>query len=75
MKGRKPIILIIENSIAVTGELKSITRTAYDLKDEFDFYFVVPKGSRGIFWIKEKGFENIHELSMLECLIYLFIVF
>jgi L-malate glycosyltransferase len=63
---KKPRILIIENSIDVTGALKSITRTAYDLKDHFDFQFVIPTGSRGRPWIEGKGFNNIHELPMKE---------
>ena len=49
---KKPVILIVENSIDVTGALKSITRTAYDLKGAFDFHFVIPKKSRGRTWIE-----------------------
>ncbi len=62
----RPVVLIIENSIAVTGALKSITRTAYDLKDTFDFRFVIPKNSTGRFWIEGKGFSVIYELPMME---------
>lgn len=62
----KPRILIIENSIDVTGALKSITRTVYDLKDQFDFQFVIPKGSKGRFWIEKKGFNSVYELPMRE---------
>jgi L-malate glycosyltransferase len=62
----KPRILIIENSIDVTGALKSITRTAYDLKGHFDFQFIIPTGSRGRPWIEGKGFTGIHELPMKE---------
>jgi glycosyltransferase involved in cell wall biosynthesis len=62
----KPRILIIENSIDVTGALKSITRTAYDLKEHFEFQFVIPAGSRGRSWIEGNGFTVIHELPMLE---------
>ncbi len=58
-------ILIIENSIDVTGALKSITRTAFDLTPFFQFKFVVPKNSKGIFWIENKGFSTI-ELPMRE---------
>jgi L-malate glycosyltransferase len=64
MKKRR--ILIIENSVHVTGALKSITRTAYDLKDFYDFVFVIPTGSRGRFWIEAKGFTSIYELGMTE---------
>ncbi len=59
-------ILIIENSVDVTGALKSITRTAYDLKDYFDFCFIIPKRSRGKVWIEGKGFSDILELPIKE---------
>lgn len=63
---RKPRVLIIDNSIAVTGALKSITSSSYDLKEYFDFQFVIPKNSKGRFWIEEFGFTDIHELPMKE---------
>ena len=62
----KPRILIIDNSIAVTGALKSIVRTSYDLKDRFDFVFLIPKYSKARFWIESSGFANVYELPMLE---------
>jgi glycosyltransferase involved in cell wall biosynthesis len=66
MSNGKPNILIIENSIDVTGALKSITRTAYDLRDNFDFHFIIPKKSAGRFWIEGKGFNTIDELPLRE---------
>lgn len=62
----KPRILVIENSIALTGALKSITRTANDLKNSFDFCFVLPVNSSGRFWIEGKSFHSVFELPMLE---------
>jgi L-malate glycosyltransferase len=62
----KKNILIIENSAAVTGALKSIARTAYDLKDFFSFIFVVPANSQGRSWLERKSFGNIVELRMKE---------
>ena len=62
----KPRILIIENSIDVTGALKSITKAAFDLKADYDFQFVVPSGSRGKYLLRERGFQPIHELPMKE---------
>lgn len=62
----KPRILIIENSIDVTGALKSITRMAYDLKEHFDFQFLIPAGSRGRLLIEGMGFNIIYELPMKE---------
>jgi L-malate glycosyltransferase len=62
----KPVILVIENSIDVTGALKSITRTAFDLRSFFDFEFIIPKNSKGRFWIEDKGFNKIRELPLRE---------
>ncbi len=62
----KPKILIIDNSIDLTGALKSITRTAHDLQSFFDFTFVIPKKSKGRFWIENIGFNFIHEIPMVE---------
>lgn len=62
----KPRILVIENSIDVTGALKSITRTAHDLKDFYDFTFILPKKSRGRSLVERIGFTAIWELPMVE---------
>jgi L-malate glycosyltransferase len=59
-------ILVIDNSIDITGALKSITRTAYDLKAFFNFKFVIPVKSKGRFWIENLGFSGIRELPMSE---------
>jgi glycosyltransferase involved in cell wall biosynthesis len=63
---KKPAILIIENSVDMTGALKSIVLTANDLKDFYDFKFVIPQGSRCKQWLTEKGFSSIRELPMKE---------
>lgn len=62
---RKPKILVVDNSVDVTGALKSITRTAYDLKDVFDFVFVLPEHTKGRAWVEENG-VNAHELPLKE---------
>lgn len=62
----KPKVLIIENSIHVTGALKSVTRTAFDVRGRFDFMFVIPRGSMGRSWIEGKGFKKIFELRFIE---------
>ncbi len=62
----KPKILIIDNSVAITGALKSISRSAYDLKQYFYFYFIIPKRSTGISWIEDKGFSTIYQLPLHE---------
>jgi glycosyltransferase involved in cell wall biosynthesis len=61
----KPRILIIENSTAVTGALKSIIRSSQGLKEDYTFIFVLPKNSSAIKLVQESGFEA-HELSMKE---------
>jgi L-malate glycosyltransferase len=62
----KPKVLIIENSIAVTGALKSITHTAFHLQEYFEFQFVIPKHSKGKQWIENKRIIKIYELPMRE---------
>lgn len=62
----KPVVLVIENSVDVTGALKSITRTAQDLQGSFVFKFIIPLNSKGRSWIEGNGFVNIHELPMKE---------
>lgn len=62
----KKKILIIENSTHITGALKSITRTAFDLSAYFDFSFIIPKNSQGKSWIVNRGFSNVKELAMHE---------
>lgn len=63
---KRPAILVIDNSIDVTGALKSVVRTAFDLQQYFDFHFILPSKSRGRFWIEGKSFKSIEELRMLE---------
>ena len=62
----KKKILIIENSVHITGALKSITRSAYDLTSFFEFSFVIPKKSKSRLWIEDLGFSDIKELPMRE---------
>lgn len=59
-------ILIIENSIHVTGALKSIIRVAFDLRHLYSFVFVIPSGSQGRFLVEKFGFSTIYELPMKE---------
>ncbi|MCW5912009.1 MAG: glycosyltransferase family 4 protein [Cyclobacteriaceae bacterium] len=62
----KKRILILENSTHVTGALKSIVRTSYDLRSDFDFVFVIPTGSKGRYLIERFGFLNVYELPLKE---------
>lgn len=49
-------ILIIENSVAVTGALKAILNAANNLKADFDFRFVIPKNAQTKMLIESAGF-------------------
>jgi len=61
----RPRILILENSIDITGALVSIMRSCNDLKTNFDFLFVVPKRSNAIGYVKNAGFP-VYEFPLLE---------
>lgn len=61
----KPRILIIENSIAITGALKSIIRSSDVLKADYTFVFLLPANSSATAYVRELGFEA-YELSMKE---------
>jgi glycosyltransferase involved in cell wall biosynthesis len=62
----KPRILIIENSVDVTGALKSICAMTKELSSDFEFMFVVPSGSRSIPWINSHLSVRIFEVPMIE---------
>ncbi|HEY0770074.1 MAG TPA: glycosyltransferase family 4 protein [Sphingobacteriaceae bacterium] len=66
MPTSKPKVLIIENSIDVTGALKSVARTAFDLSAFYEFVFIIPTGSKARAWIEGKRFSNVYELPMRE---------
>jgi glycosyltransferase involved in cell wall biosynthesis len=61
----KPRILIIENSIAITGALKAILKSAQELQSYFDFFFIIPKDSQIKSNIENAGFA-VEQLSMIE---------
>lgn len=63
---RKPVVLVLENSIDVTGALKSIATAAVSLKDDFDFQFILPRESKAISWLGAKDFKKVHELPLKE---------
>lgn len=53
----KPRVLIIENSVAVTGALNSILRSSSGLSGDYDFLFLLPKKSSAINTVQSSGFE------------------
>jgi glycosyltransferase involved in cell wall biosynthesis len=62
---QKPRILIIENSTAITGALKSIMRSCDGLRDQFYFVFILPRHSKARTFVEAGGFF-VHELPMIE---------
>src|SRR5215204_6544898 len=70
----RPRILIVENSIAVTGALVSIVRSCRDLEEHFDFFFVLPKKSMARGYVLNAGFP-VYELPLKEIRKSLSIVF
>lgn len=71
----KPVVLIIDNSVGVTGAIKSITQSCFDNRDYFDFQFVIPPNSNARSIIQNKGFSKIYELPMRELKRSIFSVF
>jgi glycosyltransferase involved in cell wall biosynthesis len=57
---KKRTVLIIENSVNVTGALNSILSYAGYAQSEFEFIFVVPKGAKVSDRISFAGFEVEH---------------
>ena len=60
-----PRILIVENSVDFTGGLSSIMRSCSELKDSFDFKFLLPNKSRSISYVEALGLP-VHTLPMKE---------
>jgi glycosyltransferase involved in cell wall biosynthesis len=54
---RKPRVLILENSIDLTGAATSIARSCEILRDSFEFLFVLPKHSHAVEMLERKGFD------------------
>lgn len=63
---RKRNVLIIENSIDVTGALKSIVQTCLNNSSEFNYVFLLPRNSKASVWLKLIDFNNIVFLPMVE---------
>jgi len=55
----KPRVLIIDNSVDITGAATSIARSCEILRDSFEFLFVLPSHSLAVDLFKRKSFEVI----------------
>lgn len=61
----KPLVLIIENAVAVTGSVKSAMRSCKALENEFEFSFILPKRSLAKSFVERAGFR-VYEMPFLE---------
>lgn len=61
----RPRILIIDNSVAVTGALKAVTQSATALNKVFSFLFIIPKANSVKNFIDKIGLKCI-EWRMIE---------
>lgn len=58
-------VLIIENSVAITGSLHAVLRTSIALCNEYEFVFILPFGSKAVDLLREKNFKT-YEVPLYE---------
>ena len=61
----RPLILLVDNSRAVTGALNALRHATGPLRREFDFAYVLPTGSTGCAPLAADGYR-VHELPFVE---------
>ena len=54
---RRPLILLVDNSRAVTGALNALRHATSPLRDRFDFAYVLPTGSAGRTVLEADGYR------------------
>lgn len=62
---RKPLILVVDNSRAVTGALNAMRHATGPLREQFAFEYVVPTGSIARAVLAQDGYA-VHELPFVE---------
>lgn len=62
----KPRILVLENSVVMTGALKAIITSSEYLHSSFSFHFILAKGSIAGKWLEHGHFEGIHYWPITE---------
>lgn len=62
---RRPLILLVDNSRAVTGALNALRHATSPLRDRFDFAYVLPTGSAGRTVLEADGYR-VYELPFIE---------
>lgn len=65
LPGVRPLILLVDNSRAVTGALNALRHATRPLRDQFDFAYVLPVGSVGSAVLAAEGY-CVHELPFVE---------
>ena len=61
----KPVILVADNSTAVTGALMAMRSATDRLRDRYEFVYVLPSGSKGRALLEAAGYR-VHELPFVE---------
>ena len=61
----QPLILLVDNSRAITGALNALRHATSPLRDQFDFAYVLPTGSTGRSVLEADGYR-VHELPFVE---------
>ena len=61
----RPLILLVDNSRAVTGALNALRHATSPLRDRFEFAYVLPTGSTGRAVLEADGYR-VHELPFVE---------
>lgn len=62
---KKPLILVVDNSRAVTGALNAMRHATGPLQEQFAFEYVVPTGSTARTVLTQDGYA-VHELPFVE---------
>lgn len=60
-----PVVLIVDNSRAVTGALNAICNATNTLRSDFEFVYILPRGSSGRSVLEQHGYR-VHELPFVE---------
>lgn len=60
-----PVILLVDNSRAITGALNALRHATAPLREQFIFAYVLPTGSTGRAVLEDDGYR-VHELPFIE---------
>ncbi|WP_324671888.1 glycosyltransferase family 4 protein [Hymenobacter sp. GOD-10R] len=61
----RPVVLVADNSVAVTGALVAIRNATDQLKAQYEFVYVLPTGSLGKSVLEQAGYQ-VRELPFVE---------